>query len=690
MANTDANNTRKNEAGTATSTSSEEEQGKSAITKEELLEKARTYSSKEKRQSISEKDTQIGENLQAGNGLQKFLADTEILESWCDTMLGDQNIQNAITNNLDTVNTQEKEGSTSNLDTDKSEEIKKALDHIAGQLYKELGMIQKRTLTQDRITKILKTLFVHDAIQNIRDKKLDQKPTAEEVAEAEASPLKAAWYDFNNVLNPIVFRRYRMNADNLKAITSQLKMPDSLSDDRGLAKKLFEKLNPEKPEGSKKPPGIIENFFNEEKAAQQCSIDGKFISEPSESTKTTASGQESVVSGNNSEPVSNPSELKPLNEQTVLNQLNEAPVIALFKTTVEEGWIAKYVEEKLHTDSNPIEQGTREKKTWATMFKEKGITMLQGAENVASLIKSATGTQQYGNDWKETLIKKIKENKNLSSKEIGAQIAALIRIMDSAPNTSLIGSKKFYTVDELTSKQIQALENAQTYLSQQLDALDTKLNENHIEACSSIIESMVSVAEKIDQTTQAMGENMYQNYCAWQTLFPNDSSSTEASEINKEIEKFLTELESIKSQRTYNGCLETLKTLKSTITADPTAKQAVQAKVLAAALSKQITQAEKKGPLQKLLDWLKQLFSPTQKLTAETLLEAGPRTRLSREGTHKESKIVEDLETISKQLDSTQSHALNLKQSTEPKTTANPSSVDLQEDKTSPPSLPKT
>ncbi len=666
MADSNAIGTQDNVVGATTSTSSPAKPDNS-VDPGVLLKKAKTHYTKETHLQISKEDSHIGSDLKAGKGLQKFLADCESLNDWCDIMLSDKNIQKAITNNLDTVNTQKKEDSTRSPDPDKSEEIKKAINDIGEQLYIGLNMLQKRFLTQDQITKILKTLFVHDAIQNIREKKLDQTPTAQQVAQEEDTSLKKAWYAFNNVLNPIVFRRYRMNTKNLKAITSHLTMPDSLS-------------------------SIIEDFFNQEKAALECSINGEFISKPlAESTEEVLGASEEPRKEPLDKNVSNDviatyytSDLDSSDKQTVLDQLNEASVIALLNTAIVVKLSAKD-EEKQHP-STRIGQDTQQKKQRRKKVITKMYKVLKKLQ--CSTKKEATVTQHNhkrgqmlseqlqednSEELKKELIQKVEANTSLSKPEKEAQKNALTRIMGRDKNVCRIKNSEFFTGEQVTEMQQQALKNAQTYLEQRLYALNGELSKRNNTACASIIDSMVSVAEKIDQTTKTIGKEMHQNVSTWQkTLFPQDSSSTEANgmnnEINNEINKLLIDIESIASQRTYNSCLETLKTLKSTITADPTAKQVVQAKVLAAALSKQIAQAEKKGPFRQFLDCLWKLLKITQKLTLETLGDSKQRDRWSpKRTTHKESRIVEHLKTISEQLDSTQSHALHLQQPKEPK-----------------------
>ena len=564
------------------------------------LEEAEELVANEKRDPIPPgKMYYVQGELKAGDGFVKLKADCQTLKDWSDKILEDKDIE---------------QQAKTLLGLDREQSIKDTITSYAETIFNNRP-IGSGINNQEEIANIIQVILVHNAIQLDRaeQKTAEEKDATQAIGKKEQAHMEAkepvstnekdnenllnAKKDFE-LLNTVVFRRYRMKPANQKFIPRLVQAA-------GDGKEVIESM--------------LKGFFNPSEAFKQCQI------EKENRQKTLRTTPEEITQLYKT--------ANTLTAEETLQQLNEASVIALFKKTVEKGWIADYVEEK-----------------WPSLG--AGTTLLRGLESGAGFIKSMTNLQQYGNDWQSRLIQEIKKNDNLTSQEKGSQIAALIRVMKDTPNTSKIGTTKYYTHDELVSKQIQALENAQACLEQQLGALDTKLDNNNSTACASIIDSMVRVAEKIDQTTQVMGENMYQNYSEWQKLFPNDSPDTETNAAKEEIQQLLTDLKDIKSQRTYNHCLETLKTLNNLVHSASSPKQAIHAKIITKVLRKQIAQAEKKGILRKFLDWLKQLVAKKTALTAETLLEAEPRSRWSTKKTHREQNIISDWETISSRLPS--------------------------------------
>lgn len=563
------------------------------------LEKAKELVANEKRNPIPPgKMYYVQGELKAGDGFVKLKDDCQTLKDWSDKILEDKDIE---------------QQAKTLLKLDSKQSIKDTITSYAKTIFNNLPF-GSGIKNQEKIANIIQVMLVHNAIQLDRaeQKAAEEKDATQAIGKKEQVHMEAkepvstnekdnedllnAKKDFE-LLNTVVFRRYRMKPANQNFIPSLVQAA-------GDGKEVIESM--------------LKGFFNPSEAVKQCQIE----KDGEKTLRTTPEAITQLYKTANA-----------LTAAETLQQLNEASVIALFKKTVEKGWIADYVEEK-----------------WPSLG--AGTTLLRGLESGAGFIKSMTNLQQYGNNWQSRLIQEIKKNDNLTSQEKGSQIAALIRVMKDTPNTSKIGTTKYYTHDDLVNKQIQALENAQAYLEQQLGALDTELDNNNSTAYFSIIENMISIAEKIDQTTQVMGENMYQNYSEWQKLFPNDSPDTETNAAKEEIQQLLTDLKDIKSQRTYNHCLETLKTLNNLVHSASSPKQAIHAKIITKVLRKQIAQAEKKGILRKFLDWLKQLVAKKTALTAETLLEAEPRSRWSTKSTHREQNIISDWETISSRLPS--------------------------------------
>ena len=603
------------------------------------LEEAEKLVANEKRNPIPPgKMYYVQGGLKAGDGFVKLKADCQTLKDWSDKILEDRDIE---------------QQAKTILGLDSEQSIKDTITSYAETIFNKRP-IGSGINNQKEIANIIQVMLVHNAIQLDRaeQKAAEEKDATQAIGKKEQVHMEGkepvstnekdnedllnAKKDFE-LLNTVVFRRYRIKPANQKFIPR-------LAQAAGDGKEVIESM--------------LKGFFNPSEAVKQCQIEKE---DGQKTLRTTPEAITQLYKTTNA-----------LTAAETLQQLNEASVIALFIKNVERNWRTDFVEERLPQTKN-------------RSLLAAATTLVRGVERGLGFIKKVTNLQQYGNNWQHRLIQEIKQNKSLTSPEKGSQIAALICVMRDAPNTSKIGTTKYYTHDELVSKQIQALENAQTYLEQQLAALDTELDNNNSTACASIIDSMVSVAEKIDQTTKTIGEEMYQNYSKWQTLFPKDSPSTEANKVNKVIEELLIDIEPIKSQRTYNSCLKTLQNLKKTVTSDPTPKQAVHAKILAIALRKQIAQAEKKGVLRKFLDWLKQLIGQKTVLTAETLLEAEPRGRISPKGTHKESKMNTHFETIQDHLSNTKTHHTKIQTSNEQ--VDNKASLDPSQEKSSDPAL---
>ena len=551
----------------------------------------------EKRTSINKSEFSfIDQGLQSGNGLQKLLKDFCTLSDWAETLLGDPDLLASIQKNYDLPNAT-------------SQDI---VDGI-NQLTKDLK-IPRYYMSNEAAQKTILVFFVHDEIQRYlndpKNKDLEQKIDKGESAQ------EKAWKDFA-ILNEIVFRRYRQKEENLQLVQEKLTSKAEGLQEKPIideATKFYNGFLSKKLQGKN---GLIEDFFNPEEVYKQCLIDKNgtkqvrvspteykaLTTEPSQDQDTKTAQEQSL--------------------DQILMQLEEVPVIALFKSKVEKG-----ISERM---------SILQKEDPGTITKISKATL----QTAVDFYQSTVAEQHYGTDWSEDIKKKIEDEYPEDSTQHNL-LGALERIMRNAPHKKgRIRSIPYYTKAELTNKQQQAYTDAHSYFKAEVSSLKTAIDENNIEKSIEKIKNLEFMTKKLD-SIEMLHKKIATEESTEQLVNIQEVLSAAGLGKAPDLDSILKNMQTIKSQRTYNACLETLQSLKQTITNDGITNEV---RLLTGALEKHIEAAEKKQEswFSRLINW----FS-SNRSKAPSIETAKKRSRftIAALSTYKESKISEELGKI--------------------------------------------